>query len=84
MRNKEKFLEDYNKVVKPEFQNNGNTVEDAAHTLNHSINPILTVLEEFTTTNQPEHFVFEQKERPKTDEPNEQMLDWVYVGKDEE
>ncbi|WP_195943479.1 hypothetical protein [Enterococcus faecium] len=83
MRNKEKFLEDYNKVVKPEFQNNGNTVEDAAHTLNHSVNPILTVLEEFTTTNQPEHFVFEQKERPKTDDLTKTVTDWFYVGRGE-
>ncbi|HGF7174111.1 hypothetical protein [Enterococcus hirae] len=81
MRNKEKFIAEYNDVVKPELQNNKTLVEDAAHTLNHSTEPVYTVPAEFTATNKDEKFLFEQKERPKTDNPNETMLDWFYVGR---
>ncbi|MDY4307271.1 DUF5960 family protein [Enterococcus mundtii] len=65
MRNKEKFITDYNEVVKPELQNNETLVEDAAHTLNHSTEPVYTVPAEFTATNKEENFIFEQKEREK-------------------
>lgn len=81
MRNKEKFILDYNEVVKPEFQNEDTAVEDAAHTLNHSIEPVFTVPAEFTSTNKDEKFVFEQNEREKTDDPNVSLLDWFYVGR---
>ncbi|AZP93486.1 MULTISPECIES: hypothetical protein [Enterococcus] len=83
MRNKEKFLEDYNKVVKPEFQNDENTIEDAAHTLNNIEGTTVTVAAEFTETGKMEAFDFEQKQRPKTDDPDQQMLDWYYVGRGE-
>lgn len=81
MRNKEKFISDYNEVVKPELQNNETAVEDAAHTLNHSTDSIYTVPAEFTTTNKDEKFVFEQKEREKTDDPKESLLDCFYIGR---
>lgn len=81
MRNKEQFLTDYNEVVKPEFQYNENVIEDAAHTLNHSTEPKLTITAEFTKTDKDETFLFEQKEREKTDDPNEGLLDWFYVGR---
>lgn len=81
MRNKEKFIADYNEVVKPELQNNDTLVEDAAHTLNHSTEPVYTVPAEFTAINKDEKFVFEQKEREKTDDPNESLLDWFYIGR---
>lgn len=81
MRNKEKFISDYNEVVKPEIQNYETVVEDAAHTLNHSTEPIFIVPSEFTTTEKDEKFVFEQREREKTDDPNENLLDWFYVGR---
>lgn len=81
MRNKGKFLTDYNEVVKPEIQNDETVVEDAAHTLNHSAEPVYTVPAEFTKTNKDEKFVFEQKEREKTDNPDESMLDWFYTGR---
>lgn len=81
MRNKGKFLIDYNEVVKPEIQNDETVVEDAAHTLNHSAEPVFIVPAEFTKTNKDEKFVFEQKEREKTDNPDESMLDWFYKGR---
>lgn len=65
MRNKEQFLTDYNEVVKTEIQNDETVVEDAAHTLNHSAEPVFIVPAEFTKTNKDEKFVFEQKERKK-------------------
>ncbi|WP_429976670.1 hypothetical protein [Enterococcus sp. AZ051] len=83
MRNKEKFLEDYNKVVKPKFQNDENTIEDVAHTLNNIEGATVTVAAEFTETGQMEAFNFEQKQRPKTDNPDENILDWFYVGRGE-
>lgn len=82
MRNKEQFLDDYNKVVKKEFQNDENTIEDAAHTLNHNIEPLVTVAAEFTETGKLESFRFEQKQRAKTDDPDEKILDWYYVGRE--
>lgn len=81
MRNKEQFLTDYNEVVKPEIQNDETVVEDAAHTLNHSAELVFIVPAEFTKTNKDEKFVFEQKERKKTDNPDESMLDWFYKGR---
>ncbi|MGM0256148.1 hypothetical protein IGK67_000826 [Enterococcus sp. AZ093] len=81
MRNKEKFIADYNEVVKPELQNNETLVEDAAHTLNHSTEPVYTVPAEFTATKKEENFIFKQKEREKTDDPNESLLDWFYIGR---
>lgn len=82
MRNKEKFLADYNKVVKKEFQNDENTIEDAAHTLNHNTDPIVTVAAEFTETGKLESFRFKQKQRAKTDDPEQKMLDWFYLGRE--
>lgn len=81
MRNKEEFLTDYNEVVKPEFQYNENVIEDAAHTLNHSTEPKLTITAEFTKTDKDETFLFEQKDRPKTDNPEEMISDWFYTGR---
>ena len=83
MRNKEKFLADYNQVVKPEFQNDENTIEDAAHTLNNIEGTTVFVAAEFTETGQMEAFDFEQKQRPKTDNSDENILDWYYVGRGE-
>ena len=83
MRNKEKFLADYNEVVKPEYQNDESTIEDAAHTLNNIEGSTVTVAGEFTKSGQMEAFNFERKQRPKTDKPDEQMLDWNYVGRGE-
>lgn len=81
MRNKENFILDYKEVVKPEIQDNETVVEDAAHTLNHTPEPVYTVPAEFTNTGKEEKFIFEQKEREKTDNPDESMLDWFYKGR---
>lgn len=83
MRNKENFIKDYNEVVKKEFQNDEIAVEDAAHVLNNSEDVVVTVESKFTTTGENESFVFEQKERPKTDNENDSIVDWFYVGRGE-
>lgn len=43
----------------------------------------MNVAAEFTETGKMEAFDFEQKQRPKTDDPDQQMLDWYYVGRGE-
>lgn len=83
MRNKSKFIEDLEKVVKPEILQVVNFVEDAAHTLNHEMDNVgeFSVREEFTTTGKVEEFVFTKEERPKTDNPEESIPDWFYKGR---
>lgn len=83
MRNKQAFIDDYNKVVKEEIKEVIDPVEDAAHTMNQTASSIFIVPAEFTTTGNDEAFNFELKSRAKTDDPNETILDYFYVGRGE-
>ncbi|MDA9427648.1 hypothetical protein B834_94 [Enterococcus mundtii 1A] len=49
--------------------------------MNHSTEPKLTITAEFTKTDKDETFLFEQKERPKTDNPEDMISDWFYTGR---
>ena len=83
MRNKQIFLDDAAKVIKEEFKEELNVVEDAAHLMNHSEETKYVIPEPFTTTGKDEVFLFEIKERPKTDNPNEEIPDYYYIGRGE-
>lgn len=83
MRNKEKFIEDYNKVVKPEIVEEVDPVQDAAHAMNQRQEPSYTVDKEFTVTGKDETFKFKVEPRPKTDNPDEEIDDYFYEGRGE-
>jgi hypothetical protein len=83
MRNKAKFIEDFEKVAKPEIIKEVDPVQDAAHTMNHTGQPIYTLIKELTTTGKDETFNFEVKSREKTDDPTEEIDDYFYVGRGE-
>lgn len=83
MRNKEKFVEDFNKVVKPEIVEEVDPVQDAAHAMNQRKEPSYTVAKEFTTTGKDETFKFKVAPRPKTDNPDEEIDDYFYEGRGE-
>lgn len=84
MREKQKFIDDFNKVVKDEFKSEIDPVQDAAHTLDHSTDLIYTLPKEFSKTGQDENFKFEKKYRVKTDSENtgESVEDYFYLGKE--
>lgn len=83
MRNKQQFLDDAAKVVKEEFKEELNVVEDAAHIMNQTGEPTYTIPKDFTSTNEDEVFLFEIKNRPKTDNPSEEIEDYFYIGRGE-
>lgn len=83
MRNKQKFLDDAAKVVKEEFREDLNVVEDAAHIMNQTGEPTYTIPKDFTLTNEDEVFLFEIKDRPKTDNSAEEIEDYFYIGRGE-
>lgn len=83
MRNKKKFMEDVESIATPLMLSEVNAVEDAAHTLNNDTDNHgeYTIISDFTTTGKNETFVFTRKPRPKTDNPDEMVLDWHYEGR---
>lgn len=83
MRNKQNFLDDAAKVIKEEFKEDLNVVEDAAHLMNQTGETTYTIPKDFTSTNEDEVFLFEKELRPKTDKPNEEIEDYFYKGRGE-
>lgn len=83
MRNKQNFLDDATKVIKEEFKEDLNVVEDAAHIMNQTGESTYTIPKDFTSTNEDEVFLFEIKDRPKTDNPAEETEDYFYIGRGE-
>lgn len=83
MRNKQKFLDDAEKVIKEEFKDDLNVVEDAAHTMNQTGLATYIIPRDFTSTSEDELFLFEVKKRPKTDYPDEEIEDYFYIGRGE-
>lgn len=81
MRNKKEFLDDYNSIVKEEMKNDQMAVEDAAHSMNQEESTVFTVPSDYTVTGKDEHFIFEKKERPKTDNHFETVEDYFYIGR---
>lgn len=83
MRDKRKFLDAADEVLKDEFKEELNVVEDAAHLMNQNVSTKYTIPKQFTTTGKDEIFLFEKKERPRTDKPEESIEDYFYVGRGE-
>ena len=83
MRNKAKFNEEAYPIVKPEFAEALNVVEDAAHVMNQTGETTYTIPAQFTTSGKDESFKFEIKPRPSTEDPNQQVEDYFYIGKGE-
>lgn len=81
MRNKEQFIEDAQKVIKQEWADEERLVEDAAHTLHHTEADRYVVAADYTITGKDESFLFETKKREKTDDSDEDIEDFFYVGK---
>lgn len=83
MRNKQNFLDDAAKVIKEEFKEDLNVVEDAAHLMNQTRATTYTIPKDFTSTNEDEVFLFEKELRSKTDNPAEEIEDYFYKGRGE-
>ena len=81
MRNKAKFIEDFEKVAKPEIFKEVDPVQDAAHTMNHTGDSAYVLEKDLTTTGKDETFNFEVKNREKTDDSSEEIEDYFYIGK---
>lgn len=82
MRNKAAFIEAAYSVLKEEFYEELNVVEDAAQQMNHLDNLIYRIPAEYTTTDKNEEFYFERKLRPATNDTTKQIPDFYYIGKD--
>lgn len=82
MRAKQEFLDTALPLLKPEFHGELNVVEDAAHLMNQSGETTYTLPAAFATTGVDETFVFEKKPRPATDNPNEVVEDYFYIGRE--
>lgn len=82
MRDKQKFIDATNKILKPEFTTELNVVEDASHLMNQRGETTYTIPAVFTTTGNDETFIFEKRMRPKTDNPQEEIEDYFYLGSD--
>ncbi|UDM72718.1 hypothetical protein [Vagococcus fluvialis] len=82
MRNKQNFLDEITPLVKSEFRDELNPVEDAAHTMNH-LNECKYVLpSQFSVTDKDETFLFEKGLRSATDNPEVEVEDFFFIGKD--
>lgn len=82
MRNKAAFIEAAYSVLKEELHEDLNVVEDAAQQMNHLDNLIYRIPKEYTTTGKNEEFYFERKPRQATNDETKQILDFYYVGKE--
>ena len=83
MRNKAKFIEDFEAVAKPEIIEAVDPVQDAAHTMNHTGDSAYILNKDLTTSGKDETFNFEVKKREKTDDSSEEIDDYFYIGKGE-
>lgn len=83
MRNKEKFINDAKKVLKKGTLTDDQLIEDAAHTMAHSNECVFCIPSDFTSTGKEEKFAFELKNREATDNPNETVEDYFYIGRGE-
>ncbi|MGX6993930.1 hypothetical protein CBF34_07005 [Vagococcus penaei] len=83
MRNKQQFLDDAEKVLKEEFKEDLNVVEDAAHLMNQKNETTYTIPKQFTSTKKDAVFLFEKKHRPMTDDPSKEIEDYFYLGRSE-
>lgn len=83
MRNKQFFLDDASKVIKEEFKEDLNVVEDAAHLMNQSESNTYTIPKVFTSTGKDEVFNFSRELRPMTDNPDYLIEDYEYQGRGE-
>lgn len=83
MRNKARFIEDAYPVVKPEFVEALNVVEDAAHIMNQTGETTYTIPSQFTLSDKDESFKFEIKPRPSTEDPTVDVPDYFYIGRGE-
>lgn len=81
MRNKETFKKDAEKVLKPEFKAELSVVEDAAFVMDHTGELMYNIPKTFTSTGKTESFEFKKELRPKTDNPEEGIEDYFYVGR---
>ena len=82
MRYKQKFLDDIVPLIKPEFLGVLNPVEDAAHTMQHLNECKYTLPSDFSTSEKDTIFLFEKKLRDATDDSNEKVEDYFYIGKE--
>ena len=83
MRNKENFIKDVNEVIRTNVLDENQIIEDAAHTMNHSQLTEFSIPKDFTLTKKEEVFLFEKKEREATDDSNETVEDYFYIGRGE-
>lgn len=85
MRNKQNFIDDVEKIIKEEvYQTDSfDIIQDAAHTLQHSVELKYVLPKDFTTTGKDEVFIFDIEPRPMTDNPEEDMDDFFYKGKED-
>ncbi|MBF0011941.1 hypothetical protein HAX40_13300 [Enterococcus casseliflavus] len=83
MRNKAKFIEDFEAVAKPEIIEAVDPVQDAAHTMNQLGESEYHLSGNFTKDGQDKTFQFEVKKREKTDDSSEEIDDYFYIGKGE-
>ena len=83
MRNKAKFIEDAYPVIKDEFKEALNVVEDAAHIMNQTGETTYTIPSQFTLSDKDESFKFEKQLRPSTEDPTVEVLDYFYIGRGE-
>lgn len=83
MRNKEKFIEDFEAVAKPEIIKAVDPVQDAAHTMNQLGATEYHLTGNFTKDGHVQTFNFEVKKREKTDDSSEEIDDYFYIGKGE-
>lgn len=83
MRNKAKFIEDFESVAKPEIIEDVDPVQDAAHTMNQLWESEYHLTGNFTKDGQDKTFQFEVKKREKTDDSSEEIDDYFYIGKGE-
>ena len=81
MRNKEQFVKDATPLILEEYRDELDVVEDAAFIMDHTKSLTYTLPSMFTTAEKDVHFKFEKKTRPKTDNPDEEVEDYFYVGR---
>ncbi|MDT2844648.1 hypothetical protein [Vagococcus lutrae] len=81
MRNKEQFIKDTTPLILEEYRDELDVVEDAAFIMDHTKSLTYTLPSMFTIAEKDVHFKFEKKKRPKTDNPDEEIEDYFYVGR---
>ena len=83
MRNKAKFIEDFESVAQPEIIEAVHPIQDAAHTMNQLEESEYHLTVKFTRDSKDKTFQFEVKKREKTDDSSEEIDDYFYIGKGE-